>query len=116
MSTKLEDLSISDQEDTQYQEDFEYFADEEESISTSSEKQIEIEKKEDMLEFVYKIFYEKIKDPLLVVFLVSIFTNKYILEFLHSISFLEVIENSIGLNIFLSIVIGILFLVIREFV
>lgn len=121
MSTKLEDLSVSDlEENKDYQREDNYYDEENYSEEYEDKENFDdmstVKVEQQPYDTVYKFFYEKIKDPMIVTFLVIVFTNKYLLEFLHSISFLHIVENSIGINVMMAILIGILFLIMREFV
>lgn len=119
MSTKLEDLSVSDSGEEDYRE--EYNPDLEETdtnFENFEEENQELEEKqeEDLKTKIYNFFYEKLKEPILVTILMLLFTNKLVLRLLHSISFLQIVEANLGLNVLLSILAGLIFFIIREFV
>ena len=113
MSTKLEDLSVSDYNEEDYQD---YNPDLEELETIVEEKQEKEEKQEELQTKIYNFLYNKIKEPFLVTILVLLFTNKLFLQLLNSISFFKIVEDNIGINVVLSILAGLIFFILREFV
>jgi hypothetical protein len=117
MSTKLEDLSVSDYEEEDYREEYNpIFEETDTNFENFEEEKQEEKQEEDLQKKIYTFFYEKIKDPILVTFLMLLFTNKLVLRLLNSMSFLQIVEANLGLNVLLSILAGIVFFIIREFV
>ena len=119
MSTKLEDLSVSDYNEEDYQDynpNLEELATivEEEQEEKQEEKQEK--NKEELQNKIYNFLYDKIKEPFLVTILGLLFTNKLFLQLINSISLFKIVEDNIGINVFLSILAGVIFFILREFV
>jgi hypothetical protein len=115
MSTKIEDLSDSEEElynEDHYEEHDEDFHKEE---LVMKKKQIK-EKftPEDQVNNFLSNLVEKIKDPILVSLIMMILTHPILIKGIFRIPYVEVADGTIGVNIILSIIAGILFYFLRE--
>lgn len=111
MSTKLEDLSVSD-EGEEYMADYEDYDEKEDFYE---EKDGLNEEKIEPVE-IYSYIFTKVKEPLLVGILVFLFTNKLFLQLVNTIPMVDIVNNTVGLNLILAILASIIFFIVREFV
>jgi hypothetical protein len=107
MSTKIEDLSdneeeyeYQDSEDNEVLEPFEIIKEDDSDINSR----------------ILKILYKKIKEPVLVVVIMLVLTHPLLIKGIFRIPNVEVLDGTLGVNVILSILAGIIFFIIREFV
>jgi hypothetical protein len=115
MSTKIEDISDSEEEEY-YQEDRQEYDDLKED--TYVEKFTE-EKPPEVVDINTRIFnmiVEKLKHPALVTFIMVVLTHPLLIQGIFKIPYVEVADQTIGVNVILSILAGILFFIFREFI
>lgn len=111
-STKLEDLS-----DLENQSDIDFSHNEDENENFIVEKKIEPkggETIEDLNKRIIKIFYDKVKEPVLVTLLVIVLTHPALIKVIFSLPYIEVVDKTITINVIIAILIGILFFFMRE--
>jgi hypothetical protein len=120
MSTKIEELS-----DT---EDF-LENDVENSYETDCDETVEVEKFEniepketgvqeetDITYRIIKMLIEKIKHPVMVSIIFLILTHPLLIQGIFNIQYIQVVDNTISVNVILSILAGIIFFLLREIV
>lgn len=124
MSSKLEDLlSDSDEEQEVYHE--EDYPEEEynqkrkrklvERFSKDEPEKVEAVP-EDLNQRIMKMLMDKLRDPVIVTLIMMALTHPLLIQGIFRIPYVEVVDQTISINIVLSILAGIIFFLIREFV
>jgi hypothetical protein len=110
-STKLEDLS-----DLENENELELFENESETEGFVVEQKPKKKEEtiEDLNKRIIKIFYDKVKEPILVTILVIILTHPALIKVIFSMPYIEVVDKTITVNVVIAILIGILFFFMRE--
>ena len=123
MSTKLEDLSddeyvedrYADEEEDQY---FEEECDQEIEVAKPRRKtkeNFEENEQESLNTRIYNMLVEKLKNPALVSLIFLLLTHPLLIQGIFRLPYVEVADSTIGVNVILSILAGILFFVLQEF-
>ena len=130
MSTKLEELSDLDIEETKEDmQDFDDFGDFEDledlDVHEEFEEKVKTKKESEAVTDLVKSYfntglmssmYDKIKEPTLVMFITMIITNPVSSQIVTSLPYANITTDGVKLNLILSILAGILFFVIRFFI
>lgn len=124
MSTKIEDLS--DNEEELYGEEDEEFAEDihEEDLHVKkinkTKEKFEEDLQEDLQEDsinsrIINMVIEKVKQPFVVTLIMLLLTHPLLIQGIFRIPYVEVADGTIGVNVILSIIGGILFFIFKEF-
>lgn len=116
MSTKIEDLSDSE-EDNQYEEEYE----EEQYEEDNPEEVIHTEhftqpSDENINMRIVNMIIEKVKHPFLVTLIMIFLTHPLLIQGIFKIPYMEIADQTISVNVMLSILAGIFFFILREFI
>lgn len=118
MSTTIEEIdNIQDMEGEEleeYPDDFEI--EEQELQPILRKKNTEEIDEQDINGMIMKMLYRKLKEPVLVTFLMIIFTHPLLIKVLFNLPYIEVVEKTISINVMLAISTGIAFFILREFI
>ena len=117
MSTKIEDLSDSEEElydEDHYEEHDEDFHEEELAMKKKQRKEKFTPEDQPQVNSFLSNLAEKIKDPILVSLIMMILTHPILIKGIFRIPYVEVADGTIGVNIILSIIAGILFYFLRD--
>jgi hypothetical protein len=119
MSTKIEDLSDSGEEELYDDYEGDHYEDihEEDLVvkkKAKKEKFTQDEEEQPPINGFLKNLAEKIKDPILVSIIMMILTHPLLIKGIFRIPYVEVADGTIGVNIILSIIAGILFYFLRD--
>jgi hypothetical protein len=130
MSTKLEDL-VETQSYTDFDEKSHIEFDENdlefdendlelENISTESignhEPGPKPKNKDELNKKIAQILYEKLKEPVVVSLIMLFLTHPYLIQGIFRIPNIEIMEKTISVNVILSLLAGILFFLVKEFI
>jgi hypothetical protein len=112
MSTKIEDLSDSE-EDHQYEEEYDEEQYEEEvqhveHFTQQGDENINIR--------IVNMIIEKVKHPFLVTLIMIFLTHPLLIQGIFKIPYMEIADQTISVNVMLSILAGIFFFILREFI
>jgi hypothetical protein len=119
MSTKIEDLS--DNEEELYEDENEEFLEDlhEEDLHVKKprkEKFTEDPEEESLNSRIMNMVMEKIKQPVVVTLIMLLLTHPLLIQGIFRIPYAEVADGTIGINVILAILGGILFFIFNEFV
>lgn len=119
MSTKIEDLS--DNEEELYDEDNEEFLEEdlqEEELHVKKPRKTKenFEEEQSLNSRIVNMLIEKIKQPVVVTLIMLLLTHPLLIQGIFRIPYSEVADGTIGINVILAILGGILFFIFNEFV
>jgi hypothetical protein len=120
MSTKIEDLS--DNEEELYEEDEEFLEDiHEEDLHVKKPRKTKEKFEEETVEEesinsrIINMVMEKVKQPVVVTLIMLLLTHPLLIQGIFRIPYVEVADGTIGINVLLSILGGILFFIFKEF-
>jgi hypothetical protein len=114
MSTKIEELSDIEEDDEQVQ--CEYTENEIEQFDDTDQVPSGPDEPENINYRIIKMLLEKLKHPVLVTIIMLLLTHPLLIQGIFRIPYVEVIDNTISVNVILSILGGILFFLLREIV
>ena len=120
MSTKIEELSdtedfLENETEIESETNCETTGDVEkfEDIETSES----VEQEETNITYrIIKMLIEKIKHPVMVTIIFLILTHPLLIQGIFKIPYIQVVDNTISVNVILSILAGIIFFLMREIV
>jgi membrane-bound ClpP family serine protease len=119
MSTKIEDLSDNEEEELYEDENEEFLEDlhqEDLHIKKSrKEKFTEDPEEESLNSRIMNMVMEKIKQPVVVTLIMLLLTHPLLIQGIFRIPYAEVADGTIGINVILAILGGILFFIFNEF-
>ncbi len=127
MSTRIEELPDSEDEMElqQYAVEYETESDNNDEIEIPEFKTLDHppqspqqkEQEQDSINNrIIQMLYSKLKEPVLVTFLMLLLTHPILIKGIFRIPYIEVMDSTISVNVMLSILAGILFFIIREFI
>ena len=121
MSTKIEDLSDNEEEEL-YEDDNDEFLedDHEEDLHVNKPKKNkerfeEVPEEESVNSRIMNMVIEKVKQPFVVTLIMLLLTHPILIQGIFRIPYVEVADGTIGINVILSILGGILFFIFKEF-
>ena len=113
MSTTIQEIDdIQEMEEYPQVEDFEP-EEIEQPVVRNDKKEYQ---EEDINGMIMKMLYKKLKEPVLVTFLMIIFTHPLVVKIIFNLPYIEVVEKTISVNVMLAISTGIAFFIMREFI
>lgn len=121
MSTKIEDLSDNEEEELYEDENEEFLEDlHEEDLHVKKQKKskesFEDPEEESLNSRIMNMVMEKIKQPVVVTLIMLLLTHPLLIQGIFRIPYAEVADGTIGINVILAILGGILFFIFNEFV
>lgn len=120
MSTKIEDLSDNEEEELYEDENDEFLEDlHEEELHLKkprkTKESFEESEEESVNSRIINMIIEKIKHPVVVTLIMLLLTHPLLIQGIFRIPYVEVADGTIGINVILAILGGILFFIFKEF-
>lgn len=122
MSTKIEDLSDNEEEELYEDNDEDFLEDtHQEDLHVKKPKKTKEKFEEETLEEesvnsrIMNMVMDKIKHPVVVTLIMLLLTHPLLIQGIFRIPYVEVADGTIGINVILSILGGILFFIFKEF-
>ncbi len=117
MSTTIEEIdNIQEMEEVDEYDDEIEMEEIQRPIVRKKKVTFEEPEEEDINGMIMKVLYKKLKEPVLVTFLMIIFTHPLLIKLIFNLPYIEVVEKTVSVNVMLAISTGIAFFILREFI